>query len=104
MNFGLGDNIIAKINDVFERIPQVNKVIIFGSRATGSYKNRSDIDLSLIGENLNLSTLSQIDQKLDDLLLPYTFDILIYDHIDNQDLIEHIQKSGKEFYVRMRDS
>ena len=51
------------------------------------------------GKNLNLQLINKIDFELDDLLLPYTFDLSIYNQIDNPDLLEHIKRVGKDFYI-----
>lgn len=96
--FGLSYEEISKINDVFERFPQVHKVIIFGSRAKGNFKPYSDIDLSIVGENLSQKILFDIQLKLDDLFLPYIFDINIKEKISNPDFIDHINRVGKIFY------
>lgn len=66
----------------------------------GNYKNGSDIDFTLKGENLNLIILSKIDLELDYLLLHYTFDLSIYYHIDNPELIDPINRVGKVFYTK----
>ncbi|HRZ98028.1 MAG TPA: nucleotidyltransferase domain-containing protein, partial [Paludibacter sp.] len=58
----------------------------------------SDIDLTIMGKSLNLSLLNQIEIQLDDILLPFTFDISAFHQITNPELIEHIQRVGKEFY------
>lgn len=104
MKFGLKEKTIAQINDVFSRYPQVEKAVLYGSRAKGNYKNGSDIDLCLEGEGLNLSILYQIDNALDDLLLPYSFDLAICKQIDNSDLIAHIQSVGLVFYHAPKNS
>ena len=83
--------------------PNIDEVILYGSRAKGTFKNGSDIDLSLKGEQLNLDTLNSLSLKLDDLLLPYTIDISIYKMIDNADLIEHINRVGILFYKKDKD-
>lgn len=75
-------------------------MILFGSRAKGNFKEGSDIDLALIGEDLNLSILSKIDHSFDELNLPYTFDIVIFDRIDNPDLVEHIKRAGIVIYEK----
>jgi len=98
IKFGLQEHVIDLIKNVFSKHSQLEKVIIYGSRAKGNHKNGSDIDLTLIGKNLNLDILNQINLDLDDLLLPYTFDISIYRYIDNPDMISHIKRVGKEFY------
>jgi uncharacterized protein len=100
MRFGLKEGTIEKINSVFAQFPEVEKVILYGSRAKGNYRNGSDIDLTLIGEGLNLDVLNKIDMKIDDLLLPYSFDNSIYRQINNPDLVEHIERVGKVFYKK----
>lgn len=75
---------------------------MYGSRAKGNYKPGSDIDLVLKGQNINLSLLNEISLQLDNLLLPYTFDISIDRYIDNPDLIDHIQRMGVSFYKKQK--
>lgn len=98
MKFGLDDIAIEKINHVFEQFPQIKEVIVYGSRAMGNQREASDIDLTLIGESLKLSDLNQLTSVLDDLLLPYLFDISLQSQIKNEDLLEHINRNGKLFY------
>jgi len=98
MKFGLKETVIDDICDTFSSFPEIEKVIIYGSRAKGNYKNGSDIDLTLFGESLDLSLVNKIELQLDKLFLPYTFDISIFKQISNQELIEHINRVGKVFY------
>jgi uncharacterized protein len=100
MQNGLTKESIDKIIEVFKRYDTIEEVILYGSRAKGNYKPGSDIDLTLKGEGLNLSILNKISLELDDLLLPYTFDLSLYHHINQSDLIEHIQRVGKAFYKK----
>lgn len=100
MPYGLKTEIIAKINSIFAEYEQVQEVILYGSRAKGNYKPGSDIDLTLKGQNLNLKVLNNISLQLDDLMLPYIFDISIYHQINNPDLIDHIKRVGKIFFLR----
>jgi predicted nucleotidyltransferase len=97
-NIGLEPDDILKIKTVFMEYPQLDSVLIYGSRAKGNYRPASDIDLTLIGEDLTSSLLSEIEFKLDDLLLPYKFDISIYDKITDAQFLDHINRIGKEFY------
>ena len=97
MRFGLAEPVIAKIQAVFARFPEVQRAILYGSRAKGNFKPGSDIDLTLHGESLSQRVLNQIAADLDDLLLPYTFDLSIFDHIENAKLREHIERVGKLF-------
>ncbi len=100
MIFGLSDSDINKINSVFSLFPSVEKAILYGSRAKGSFRNGSDIDLALVGNQLNLATINAIGCKIDDLLLPNLLDISILHQITNRDLLEHIDRVGKVFYKK----
>ena len=97
---GLSDQVAALIRDVFRKHPEVETVILYGSRAKGDHKPGSDIDLSLQGEGLSLSLLSTIHNELDELPIPYTVDLSILDRIDNSNLADHIQRVGKLFYSK----
>lgn len=101
MKFGLREETIKRICGVFADYPQIEKAVIYGSRAKGNYKKGSDIDLVLEGRDLNLSLLQSLLIDLDDLMLPCMFDISFYDQINNPDLIAHIRRVGKIFYERM---
>ena len=98
--FGLADNTIASMHRVFDCYPQVEKVIIYGSRAKGNFRPGSDIDLTLIGEKLDGSVLSHIVVDLDDLNMPYMLDVSLYEQIGSKDLLDHIARAGKVFYSR----
>ena len=100
MKFGLKEDIITQVNEVFAKYPQIEKVIIYGSRAKGNFKKGSDIDLTLEGTGLNLSVINSLLNELDDLLLPYTFDVSIFNQIGNADLVEHIGRVGDVFYEK----
>jgi predicted nucleotidyltransferase len=102
--FGLKEATIEKIIAVFSQYSNIQKVLLYGSRAKGNYRNGSDIDLTLIGENISYAQLSKIDIQIDDLLLPYSFDISIFKDIENLDLIDHINRVGLIFYERSLDS
>lgn len=100
MKYGLPEAAVQKIGAILRRYPQVEKAILYGSRAKGNYKNGSDIDLTLRGRGLTLNVLYKIMNELDDLLLPYIIDLSILDKISDPDVIEHIQRVGVTFYEK----
>ena len=100
MEFGLETSVITDINNVFAKYPEIEKVVIYGSRAKGNYSNGSDIDLTFLGNSLDLSLLNKVENDLDELFLPYTFDISVFRYITNEDLIGHINRVGVVFYDR----
>ena len=92
--FGLTVFDIEKLVSVFNKYNQIEKVIVYGSRAKGNYKPGSDIDLTLVAPKLSLTELLKIENEIDDLLLPYKVDLSLLHQIDNPDLIEHIRRVG----------
>lgn len=100
MRYGLSEQTVEKICGVFANHPAIEKAVLFGSRANGNFKPGSDIDLSLHGAGISLKELGDIDFELDDLLLPYTIDLLVFDNLDHAGLREHIERVGVVFYRR----
>lgn len=98
--FGLTAQTIQTIVAVFKQHPAVEKALLYGSRAKGNYRQGSDIDLTLTGDELTYTELTRINTQLDDLLLPYKIDLSLLNHIDNPDLIEHINRVGAIFYQK----
>jgi len=100
MKYGLTEATVEKIQGVFARFPAIEKVVLYGSRAKGNFKTGSDIDLTLYGEALTSDLCSTIASELDDLLLPYTIDLSIFDELNHAKLREHIERVGVVFYER----
>lgn len=92
--YGLKPHTIKAIQDVFAKHKAIEKAILYGSRAKGNYRNGSDIDITLVGKTLTLSQQFSIETDLDDLLLPYKMDVSIFHKIENEDLIDHINRVG----------
>ena len=98
---GLPEPVIRKICDVFRRYPQVEKAVLYGSRAKAVHKTGSDIDLTLHGEtDLTLHLLLRIADDLDNLFLPYTFDLSIFHDITDPDVTKHIRRVGVIMYEK----
>lgn len=100
MRFGLPEQAIQEIQGALALYPEVEKAILYGSRAMGTFKPGSDIDLTLIGENLTHNLMLGIMFDLDDLLLPWMIDLSIFDTIDHPGLREHIDRVGQTLYER----
>jgi predicted nucleotidyltransferase len=95
--FGLCEEVIDKIKSVIKKYPQVQRCIVYGSRAKGNFKPGSDIDLTLEAPGMSFSELLKLESEIDDLLLPYKVDLSLKHQIDNQELLEHIERVGQEF-------
>lgn len=102
--FGLPAATLDKLNSVFARHVAIAAVLIYGSRAKGNYRAGSDIDLTIKGDEMSFAEFAQIEDQIDDLMLPYTVDLSQYRQIGNAELVAHIDRVGVAVYVRDTDS
>lgn len=98
--FGLAPPTVDAIGGVLAGHPRVERAVLYGSRAKGTYKIGSDIDLTLEGSGLGHRELLAILGELDDLLLPYTIDLSLASDLHDPGLIDHIRRVGIAFYER----
>lgn len=101
--FGLTESTIQKIGGVFAQHDAIEKAVVYGSRAKGNYTNGSDIDLTLFCRpetDISAHDIARILNELDDLMLPYTIDLSVFDKLTNAKLREHIERVGQVFYQR----
>ena len=85
MLYGLKVSELEKLNALF---------------AKGNYKPFSDVDITLKGESLTRKDLNRISLAIDDLLLPYQFDVSIFHTLKNKELIEHVERVGIVIYTK----
>lgn len=100
MSYGLPTEQINEIRGIFAAFPELEQAILFGSRAKGNYKPGSDIDIALRGKELNYKGLLSLYNQLEDLDLPNTFDLVIYDNIQEPELVNHIDRVGIPLFTR----
>ncbi|WP_228037448.1 nucleotidyltransferase domain-containing protein [Nodosilinea sp. LEGE 06152] len=80
---------------------EIATVVLFGSRAKGNYKQGSDVDLAVKGDRVTHRTVAHLADVLnEDLPLPYFFDIVHYNSLASQPLLEHIDRVGVVLYDR----
>lgn len=104
MIYGLSDNQIGTLHSIFGQYPNIDQVILYGSRAKGNYKPGSDIDLTVKGEYISIDLLNAIKTQISNSTLPYLVDLSNYKELSNIELIEHINKVGIVFYQRPKGS
>jgi uncharacterized protein len=97
---GLSEKTVNAIRGVFARHAAVEQAILFGSRAKGTYKPGSDIDLVLRGSSLNQRTLNRIYEELDDLPIPYGLSLVLSSKVTDPEVEAHIRRVGIVFYER----
>ncbi len=97
---GLPTGVLETLQAELRRYPEVQGAILFGSRAMGTHRHNSDIDLCLDAPALPFQSFLQLAATLDERLLPYSLDLILKHHIDNPELIAHIQRVGQLVYDR----
>jgi predicted nucleotidyltransferase len=98
--FGIDDQIWHEMNLIFKSFNNIEQVILYGSRAKGTFKPGSDIDLTLTGENISMADLKLLITRLDDMNMPYTIDLSIRKNLNHEELQKHIERVGKVIYQR----
>lgn len=88
---------LEMVRAVFRGHPEVKSATLFGSRAKGTHSDRSDVDLVITGDVEPLRAQS-IANELDELPLPYRFEVQPLEHIHSRPLLEHIQRVGITIY------
>ena len=97
---GLSAKTLAQIAGVLAHFPEVERVVLFGSRAKGTPRHGSDIDLALAGERVDWQTIGRIDSALDDLPTAYGFSLVILNDRLDAEVAAHIQRVGIPFFAR----
>jgi predicted nucleotidyltransferase len=100
MPYGLSENTIEQLTRVFAKHKEITEVILYGSRAKGSFTEGSDIDLTIKGKMLDFELLQKLNREIDDLLLPWMVDLSLYENLKNKELADHIQRVGISIYKK----
>jgi len=98
-DFGLSEKSLGTIQSALASFPEISSAKVYGSRAMGNCKQGSDIDIALFGPSVTARTRDALFAFLDqETMLPYKFDILVYDLLENRDLKKHIDEEGRLLY------
>lgn len=96
--YGLDEEEWQVLREVLVHFPHVRRAVLFGSRAKGTNKPFSDVDIALMGDALTLVDLQGVMREVDDLGLPYEFDFCLYERLHNAELRSHIDRCGVEVF------
>lgn len=94
----IANSLITELRKIFIKYKEVKKVMLFGSRARGDFKNNSDVDICLFGEEITHLILAKISMDIDDLNTPLSFDLLHFDELSKEELIKNILSEGVVIY------
>ncbi|WP_293658824.1 nucleotidyltransferase domain-containing protein [Phascolarctobacterium sp.] len=96
MQYGLNDKIIMAIKDLAQRYA-LHKVILFGSRARGDNRERSDIDLAVSGGNTTVFAI-EAETEIPTLL---QLDIVDLNKPVQEELLQAIANEGVTLYEKI---
>ena len=100
MTLGLSGKELGAITLVFKKFPGIQEAVLFGSRAMGTFKPGSDVDIALKGR-ITLQDVAHVKALLEEESpMPYLFDVVDYGTIETPAFKEHIDKHGKSIYKR----
>lgn len=95
---GLSSEDLNIISEILKQYPQVKEAFIFGSRAKGTQRAGSDVDIAIKGSELDELVFAISGQLNDETPLPYTFDVVVINPSSNDELQDHIRRVGISFY------
>lgn len=100
--FGLSQNHRRIISAIFSKYPDVEEVLVYESRAKGTFRpGAADIDMIITKKAcLPQEILLKIVNDFDDSLLPFSVDLSVFGSLTNADLIAHIRRAGKCIYKK----
>ena len=101
---GLSAEELSVLNASFAGHPHIEQVKLYGSRAKGTFTDRSDIDLAAFGSTLTRSDIADVLLDLDDSNIPYQVDLQQFDDLKNRRLIDHINRVGVVIYQREKQT
>ena len=98
---GLPDKHLEKLINVLRQFQNVEKAAFFGSRAKGNAERGSDVDIALYGPEVTRKDVWKIHDQLEEgTTLPYFFDVLHYETLNDEDVKAHIDRVALYFYDR----
>ena len=97
VDLGLNERDLGLIRGVLAGAPGLGEAIVYGSRAKGTHRPESDVDLALVGIDDALQ-VAEVAAQLDELPMPYRFDVQPLSGITHPPLREHIARVGLRIY------
>ncbi len=98
--YGFKDTEWEIIQQILKNAENVEKAVLFGSRAMNTFKPMSDVDIVVYGDNIKHSDIVKLETAFEDSDLPQMFDIVRFKSIKSEELIKHIEKYGVIVFER----
>lgn len=102
MAVALSDKELQDLTNLSQDFECLERVYLFGSRALGTHRRHSDVDLALEGPEFSRQDLLRLGWQLEELPIPYEFDLVHYDSLTHLPLREHIRQYGQLIFEKAR--
>ena len=100
--YGISPKSFSLLIDAMANQPEIDSAILFGSRAKGTFRKGSDIDIAIKGKACTPQIALDLSANLNEHLpIPYYFDIVHYESLQHKSLVEHIDRVGVTIYEKM---
>jgi len=97
---GLSPGVLSILRAIFARYPEIHQVRIYGSRARGTHRPGSDIDLAVFAPDMTEARLAALWQDLESSPIAFNIDLVHVETLANPHLREHILADGIPIYYR----
>jgi type III restriction enzyme len=101
---GIAPGSLAKLLAVFDQTPNVERVVLFGSRARGDFRHESDIDLALDAPAMSASEFMALQTRLEGLGLLYGVDIVHLQELTDDRFKGFIERDGRDLWLPRRSA
>lgn len=98
--FGISEEIIEMLCKVFTEYEEIERVVIFGSRARGDFRNNSDIDMAVYAPTMTAMRFAQLHLDIDSLPIIFRMDIIHYDRCKEERLKNKIEEEAKDICIK----
>lgn len=100
---GIPSNLLNEIIRIISKYKNVERAVIFGSRARGNFKKVSDIDICIFGDDMTHKEMNLMEFEIKEIDTPLDFDVINFKSISKDELKKNILNDGVEIYVREKD-
>ncbi len=91
-------DIYMEIKNIAAKYENIQKVVLFGSRARGDNREKSDIDIAVFPREYSFEEEASFWLEIEDIDTLLKFDIVIISEDTERELVENIERDGVLIY------
>ena len=95
---GISQRFIHELQSYCSENDQIEKVLLFGSRARGDFHRSSDIDLAFFTKKSSHTAQNLIEHRIQEMPTPLKVDIIFFNRLAKEKMISNIKKEGVAIY------